>query len=102
MNLKLLQGLKKIVWKFDGDLTVSLKVISEKQCYAVMKYIVVYYFFSLIFFLLNIHICFVLYIYFFYCIISHLMYKYIYISYIDIFLLFSALKMVYGDRNFNK
>ena len=31
---------KKIVWKFHGDLTVSLKVISEKQCYAVMKYIV--------------------------------------------------------------
>ena len=26
--------------KFHGDLTVSLKVISEKQCYAVMKYIV--------------------------------------------------------------
>ena len=41
MNLKLLQGLKKIVYKFHGDPTVSLKVISEKQCYAAMKYIVV-------------------------------------------------------------
>ena len=40
MNLKLLQGLKKIVLKFHGDPTVSLKVISEKQCYAAMKYIV--------------------------------------------------------------
>ena len=36
---KITSGSKKIVQKFHGDLTVSLKVINEKQCYAVMKYI---------------------------------------------------------------
>ena len=36
---KLLQGLKKIVYKFHGDPTFRWKIISEKQCYAVMKYI---------------------------------------------------------------
>ena len=34
-------GSKKIVWKFHCDQTLRLKVISEKQCYAAMKYIVV-------------------------------------------------------------
>ena len=38
---KITSGSKKIVLKFHGDPTLSLKVISEKQCYAAMKYIVV-------------------------------------------------------------
>ena len=40
-ELKLLHSFKKIVQKFHGDPTFRLKVISEKQYYAVMKYIVV-------------------------------------------------------------
>ena len=31
---------KKIVYKFHGDPTFRWKVISEKQCYAALKYIV--------------------------------------------------------------
>ena len=40
-ELKILHGLKKIVSKFHDDPTLRLRVISEKQCYAAMKYIVV-------------------------------------------------------------
>ena len=39
-ELKILHSFKKIVQKFHGDPTFRSKVISEKQCYAVMKYIV--------------------------------------------------------------
>ena len=39
-ELKILHGLKKIVSKFHDDPTLRLRVISEKQCYAAMKYIV--------------------------------------------------------------
>ena len=38
---KITLGYKKNCLKFYGDLAVSLEVISEKQCYAVMKYILV-------------------------------------------------------------
>ena len=40
-ELKILHGLEKIVWKFHGDPTLRQRVISDKQCYAAMKYIVV-------------------------------------------------------------
>ena len=40
VNKKLRQGLKKIVGKFHGDPIFCWIVISEKQCYAAMKYIV--------------------------------------------------------------
>ena len=39
-ELRITSGSKKIVYKFHGDLTLRSKVISEKQCYAAMKYIV--------------------------------------------------------------
>ena len=42
-KLKITSGSKKIVFIFHGDLTLRLKVISEKQCYAAMKYIVTAY-----------------------------------------------------------
>ena len=41
-ELKITSGSKKIVQKFHGDPTLRQKVISEKQCYAAMKYLVEY------------------------------------------------------------
>ena len=43
-ELKITSGSKKIVYKFHGDLTLCSKVISEKQCYVAMKYIIIVYY----------------------------------------------------------
>ena len=40
-ELKITSGSKKIAYKFHGDPTFRWIINSEKQCYAVMKYIVV-------------------------------------------------------------
>ena len=39
-ELKITSGSKKNCVKFHGDPTLRYRVISEKQCYAAMKYIV--------------------------------------------------------------